>query len=83
MFPILDMGMVTRIIEENQNIASLNSVHSSGSVQSQSIHTNKLDPLGQSLSGDTDLLVTNSASGTELGIFLRTKFLTLKRHFPQ
>ena len=57
-FPTLDTGMVTRIIEENQNNATSNNVHSG---QSQSSHNNRLVSLGQRLLGDTGLLVTKSA----------------------
>ena len=78
--------MVTRIIEENQNIAASNNVHS-GNVQSQSSHSNKLVPLGQRLSGDTGLLVTNSARRLEvlrncIGNIFENKIIDAKKTFP-
>ena len=60
--PTLDTGMVTRIIEENQNNATSNNVHSG---QSQYSHNIRLVSLGQRLLGDTGLLVTNSARRLE------------------
>ena len=86
-FPTLDTGMVTRIIEENQNSAASNNFHSSCSVQSQSNHTNKLVPLGPSLPGDTGLLVTNSAQRLKvlrncIGNIFENKIIDAKKTFP-
>ena len=83
-FPTLDTGLVTRIIEENQNIAASNNCIPS--VQSQSSHC-RLVPLGQRLSGDTGHLVNNSVRRLEvlrncIGNIFENKISDAKKTFP-
>ena len=82
-FPTLDTGLVTRMIEENQNSAG---PHSVGSSASQSSHS-KLVPLGQRLPGDAGLLLTHSARRLEvlrncIGNIFENKISDAKKTFP-
>ena len=84
-FPTLDTGLVTRIIEENQNIAASNNGVPSD-FKSQSSHS-RLVPLGQRLSGDTGHLVNNSVRRLEvlrncIGNIFENKISDAKKTFP-
>ena len=80
-FPSLDTGLVSRIIQEN--LAENNKSHLPSTSSSQ----NKLVPLGQRLSGDHIHLVPNSARRLEVlrncitNIF-ENKISDAKKTFP-
>ena len=83
-FPTLDPGLVSRIIEENQNQPPA----VSSAATSSSHNYNKLVPLGQRLAGDSSLLlVTNTSRRLEvlrscIANIFENKISDAKKTFP-